>query len=533
MNKRTEVIFRLVAGLSLGALPAYPAARKTDGAPPALPRDNPVARYDLTWTDAAAWDQVVSVADYEGDSWDARFAAAQADLVKKGGGVVYFPDGAYTFRDTLRLESHVIIRGAGRGTARSQRFAPSTRFNFPKYQARCEAEGTPRDSAFKGIELRDTNRTTHCGVVNIDIRHGHIKFGSDIHERQQFIDGFKTYGGNHIVYGCRLTHAAILDPNIPREWQNAWQRWTHRHNAAIEIRAAANVLVANNRIPESALAGITPGNPGPDRYDFAMPGYKIQHGKKIVARDDVVFRYDNRPGIYVNYGKVEGTPETHPYCFAKGIDIRENYVYCYGCLAIGFSGDGTYCGSNVIRYSPNAYLPIYNGDTFSHFTNNNRAIEMRGWRWTVAYNNYEVHSNTQPGRDFGGQYGDGEGIMHEAHHNCDVRDSRLLYNAGNRRLYVWRVPVDGLEIRGNIVRERICVQGQVHRGNTLHTIRNVRVVDNVSESLIRFHGRDGGNNVIRGNRCIAPQPGSIELTVEGVVVEDNANYNVTDRLTYR
>ena len=535
MNRSIQNVCRLALTLTLTLtlaatitpLCAAPAKPETP------PTDNPAKAYAILWIDEIRWDTLVSIDAYAGESWDARFEAAQAELVKKGGGVVFFPAGTYAFKETLRLDSHVVIRGAERGDAREQAFAPVTRFDFPKYQARCEGDGTPKDTAFKGIELKEPNRTTHCGVVNIDIRHGHIRFGCDIYERQQFIDGFQTYGRNHIIYGCRLTHAAILDPNIPRDWQQPWQRWTHRHNAAIEIRAAANVLVANNRIPESVTAGVTPGNPGPDQCDFPMPGYQIQQSNKTVVRDDIVFRYDNRPGIYVNYGRTEGTPETHPYCFAPGIDIRANYVYCYGCLAIGFSGDGVYCGSNIIRYSPNAYLPIYNGDTFSHFTNNNRAIEMRGWRWTVAYNNYEVYSNTQPSGDFGGHYGDGEGIMHEAHENCDIRDSKLLYNTGNRRLYLWRVPIDGLEIRGNIVKEQITVQGQVHRANTLHTIKNVRIVDNVSEDLIRFHGTNGVNNVIRGNRCIAPTPGNIELTIEGTTVENNMNYKVTDRLTYR
>ena len=529
---RTAATLALVIALSLTALNANTAPRRRKPPPPP-PTNNPVERYGIAWTAEAKWDQLVIITNYPGDSWDERFAAAQDDLVKKGGGVVFFPAGTYDFKDTIRLESHIIIRGVDKGPARTQHFKPATKFNFPKYKPKCEDKGTPKDSAFKGIELKEPNKTTHCGVVGIDIRHGHILFGCDIYERQQFIDSFKDYGRNHIIYGCRLTHAAILDPNIPQDFQHAWQRWTHRHNAAIEIRAHSNVLVANNRLPQSDLAGITPGNPGPDRYDFHMPGYKIKEGNKEVARDDVWFRYDNRPGIYVNYGHTQGTPKTHPYCFSKGIDIRENYVYCYGCLAIGFSGDGTYCGSNIIRYSPNAYLPIFDGKSFSHFTNNNRAIEMRGWRWTVAYNNYEVHSNTQPTRQFGGHYGDAEGIMHEAHHNCDIKDSKLIYNAGNRRLYLWRVPIDGLEVRGNIVQERICVQGQVHQKKTLHPIKNVHIIDNLSGGLIRFHGTNEGGNIIRGNRCIAPTPGNIELTMEGVTVEGNINYNVTDRLTYR
>jgi hypothetical protein len=255
-----------------------------------------------------------------------------------------------------------------------------------------------------------------------------------------------------------------------------------------------------------------------------------------------VFRYDNRPGIYVNYGTVTGTPETHPQCYAKGIDIRENYVFCYGCLAIGFSGDGTYCGSNTIRYKPMAYLPIFDGESDSHFTNNNRAIEARGWRWTVAHNDYEVYSNTQYTKQFGGHYGDCEGLMHESHCNTSIKGSRLLYNIGNRYICMWRVPVDGLEIRGNIIRTglirrgakpAICVQGQVHREKTLHPIKDCHIINNITDGGMRLHGKDGGGNIVRGNRHIGPEPASFELSIEDAVVEDNENYVVTDKLTYR
>ncbi|MFC1462139.1 hypothetical protein ACFLQU_00905 [Verrucomicrobiota bacterium] len=534
--KRFVLATACVAALAIASSTAFAKPKKP--APPP-PTNNPVAKYKIPWTDEARWTQLVVITNYAGKSWNDKFEAAQADLAKKGGGVVFFPAGTYQFKETLKLDSHIIIRGAKppRITkARDGEYAPPTVFLFPKFEPKIKGKGTPRDSAFKGIEQKDPNKTTHCGMININMDQGHIKFGCDVYDGQQFADNFKTYGRNHIVYGCRLTHAAILDPRLPKQWQEPWQRWTHRHNAAIDIRAAANVLVANNQIPESG------------KDDFAMPGYKIRKGDankgEIITRDDIVFRYDNRPGIYVNYGTVSGTPKTHPQCFAPGIDIRENYVFQYGCLAIGFSGNGTYCGSNIIRYKHNSYLPAYSGETDSHFTNNNRAIEARGWCWTIAYNDYEVYSNTQYTGQFNGHYGDNEGLMHESHCNCSIKDSKLLYNVGNRYLCMWRVPMDGLEIRGNIIRvtpgsqaggqTAICVQGSVHRKKTLHPIKDVHIIDNITEGTgIRMHGENAGGNIIRGNRHIGPEPASIELTMEGVKVEDNTNYTVTDRLTYR
>jgi len=513
------------------------AAPKKPEPPPPPPTNNPVARYSIPWTEQAKWAQLVVITNYSGKSWDEKFEAAQADIVKKGGGVVYFPVGVYEFGDTIKLESHVIIRGAtpkGIRTARDGEFKPPARFDFPKFEPNCKGKGTPKDSAFKGIELKEPNETTHCGVVNIDLRHGHIRFGCDVYQGAQFKENFKTYGRNHIVYGCRLTHAAILDPRLPKEWQEPWQRWTHRHNAAIDIRAAENVLVANNSIPESGY------HDKPN--DFPMPGFKIQSGGKVVTRDDIVFRYDNRPGIYVNYGGVSGTPETRPECFAPGIDIRENYIYCYGCLAIGFSGNGTYCGSNRIRYDPKSYLPVFNGETDSHFTNNNRAIEARGWRWTMAHNDYEVYSNTQYTGQFDGHYGDNEGLMHESHDNVSIKDSKLLYNVGNRYLCMWRVPVDGLEIRGNIVRTArrsqaggqaaITVMGRQHRGAKKPlSIKNLQIIDNITDGTgIHVRGINDGNIVIKGNRHAGPEPGSLSVSMvncDDVTVGDNANYTVT------
>ncbi len=110
-----------------------------------------------------------------------------------------------------------------------------------------------------------------------------------------------------------------------------------------------------------------------------------------------------------------------------------------GCTAIRSSGDGAYSGHSVVR-------PQNNGKNMDTFTNNNRAIEVRGWRWTIERNDYEVYSNFNLA---GHAYGDGEGIMHEAFNNVDLRDSRLIGNRGNRCLCVWRIPVDGLLIQDN------------------------------------------------------------------------------------
>ena len=484
------------------------------------PTDNPAARYGLEWTDAAKWDQVVSIETVEGKDWNEKIEKAQDALEAKGGGVIYFPAGEYEIADTIRLRSNIILRGATPEKvtdARKDDYLPPTTFLFPAYKPTFEGEGTPKDTAFKGIELRDMNKDTHCGVVNIDLSHGHIHFGVSVYDKNTFVENFATYGRNHIVYGCRLRHAAVADPTIPREFQHPWQRWTFRHRAAIDIRAAANMLVANNRIAKSG------------ENNFVMKGYKVYRGtgRGATVEVEAEFKYDNRPGIYMNYGNVRGTPEEKPWNFVKGIYIRENYVYSTGCLAIGFSGDGTYCGHNVVRYEKGVALPFYNGYNQSKHVNNVRAVEMRGWRWTVEYNDYVVHKNL-------GGYNDGEGLMHESHGNVSIRDSKLLHNKGNAYLCLWRTPVDGLLIKGNDIDTRnghgaICVKGKVHRSPKLHPVKNVQIIDNITRqpgTAIAILGTDGENNVISGNRHDG-EDGKIYVHPEAKVdVRDNTNYTV-------
>lgn len=59
-------------------------------------------------------------------------------------------------------------------------------------------------------------------------------------------------GRNRFVVGCILRNAAAADPAVPnlKLGQKPWQRFTQRHSAAIDVQAEANLLVANNRLPD-------------------------------------------------------------------------------------------------------------------------------------------------------------------------------------------------------------------------------------------------------------------------------------------
>ena len=117
-----------------------------------------------------------------------------------------------------------------------------------------------------------------------------------------------------------LTNAAVADPRVPdvSMGQHPWQRFTHRHYSAIHVMGKANVLVANNRL-------------APSSDSFVMPGYLVhrnrrQEGDSLAVQYDVVFDYDNRPGITVNDHCIgaaggehpSGTAQSHLGDFARG-----------------------------------------------------------------------------------------------------------------------------------------------------------------------------------------------------------------------
>jgi hypothetical protein len=457
-----------------------------------LPTDNPVAACKLKWTDGIKWSNVVSISDFDGQTSAQRFGKAQAAVAAAGGGVVYFPPGVYTFAESVYIRDGVVIRGADPvevSDARDSRYSPPTRFEFPKYVPKLEGLGAPIETAFKGVYLEDVEKASGCGIVNVAINRGHIHFGEGADHK---------CGRNRIVYGCVLRNAAVADPKIPEDGQHAWQRFTQRHHAAIMVKASENILVANNRLPES----------GDD--NFLMKGYLLK-GKPF----DVLFDYDNRPGLYINDFAIggpggdgpDGTPDTYPWGFRKGTVIRDNYVYCTGRCAISFTGDGTVCANNVIRFKDDVWRPTATGAniTKGSSTNDNRAVQMRGWRWKVIGNDYKVYRNWCSDKVY--KINDGEGLMHEDHVNSTVLDSVLLNNKGNTYISIFHTAgINGLLVKGNDIRtpggiEAVYVVADRHKSP--YECKNVTIEDNITAgSGIRIGGTPAENNIIRNNRHI-------------------------------
>jgi len=515
--------FLATTSAGLGGLLLPGGLRAAPNQPPA---DNPLASLNLAWTDSIRWAHVVDVTQAAGVNVMEKIAHAQTQLAAQGGGVIYFPPGDYQLTETIRLKDGMVLRGADPAVSRAQdeKFAPPSRLVFPKYVFSDQGDGTPLNTAFMGIELEDPAKASNCGVVNLDLDHGHIFF----EEAAEHV-----CGRNRLVVGCRLRNAALPNREVPdlKIGQKPWQRYTATWDrAAIQVFSAGNALIASNGLPRS----------GED--NFTMNGcVLLDRAKKPVTVDGVVFDFDNRAGIYLNHygiggaggGGPDGTPETHPHGFRKGLVIRDNYVFNTGRCAIGFCGDGVECRHNVIRFAKDVWRPTVTGRHLSHgaSTNDNRAIEMRGWRWIVAGNDYEVHRNKCYDRVY--YINDGEGLMHEDHVNSTVKDSVLTNNRGNAYVSIYFVAgIDGLRVEGNEIRLPDSASGEpaihvtANRVSGAFPCRNVRILNNtVSGRGILLNGSPAENNAIQGNKAIGPTPQKIRNQAQALV-ENNEGFEV-------
>lgn len=480
------------------------------------------------WAGDWAWSRQVKITEMPGESWDERLEAAQEELGPRGG-IVFFPAGDYALADHIRLRDGIILLGEPPRHRRAPTHAEyqlGTRLHFPRYEMVQEGEGTALNTAFKGIRLADPVGGSRVGVFWLDIDHGTIHLG----QRRGFARHAEQnrLGRQWIIYGNILRHAASPLDLVPAPHQHAWQRFTDRYRGAVHLWTGGEVMVAQNRFPRSTDNFVM-------RNFLLSPETPATHervrSERAVAVEEVIFDYDNRPGIVVNGEPLgdglqiwrdwasitedptaERTTDLPPqHGLAKGIEIEGNFIYATGGAAITTSGDGTVVRNNVIRFEPNVIRATSDGVSLSNFTNNNRAIELRGWRWTVEGNDYEVYSNFGL---TGTRYNDGEGIMHEAWVNVDLRGGTIRNNRGNAYICIWRVPVYGLTIEGNQVSGApmgaIFVLGQTNRDLNL-PVENLIIRNNrTSGGGIRAIGQPGRNNVIENNTHLGP-PGSGRL----------------------
>lgn len=526
------------------------------------PLDNPVSNYGVAWTNGFLWNQVLSIEEVEGYTLDERVQKGQELLVERGGGVLYFPEGIYEFVDHIYLKKGIVLRGSDPLNsekhnpivpnefpkafidAREPRYTLGTFFVFPDYRKVCpHGEASCADEAFKGIRLEDPQTADYAGVVNIHISHGHIALGEKLILQENYRS--QQLKGHFLVYGCILTHTAVAKMILVPGEEQKKQIWIDREYGAITVYGCQNILIANNRIPRSPDGG------------FMMKDYQLfatekewKNNQNKVTRQ-VWFDYDNRTGIRVNFLPMlhqlkiwnihkeldeavkDGTYEQliTPGTLARGIVIRNNYVYSTGGGGIKTTGDGAWVAFNIIKTEPGVVLTTANGLYMDAHVNEVRGIEMRGWHWTVEGNDYEVHSNYTPD---GIKYNDGEGIMHEAWENVGVRESKIINNTGNRYICFWRVPVRGLLVEGNRTRIKpnwhsVFVNAQARfSAEDLVDLPCERVVirNNVTEGGgIKLLGEDGEGNRISNNRHTLINEGFIHCK-PSVQLRDNRNYEL-------
>ncbi len=515
------------------------------------PTDNPVAKYDLSWTDTLPWKNVL-VMDPRSGNPDSLFNNLQNEMMNQGGGVIYFPPGEYYFKDHLFIESNIILRGAIPSRtdkfnpavpqeelmpiidARDRRYQLTTRFFFPEYK------GIDPLKAFRGIRSKNPGISKNIAILDIEIHNGHIYIGT----RESLSDDVSqnNVAGNILVYGNILKNSAVAGSEIPVPGQNEDQIWMDRELGAITVFAGENILIANNRIPKSGES------------NFLMRNYKLYPSRKEwdengeMTSRDIWFDFDNRTGIRVNYmPMIEGLRIWKDYpafekawknggieklvtpgSMATGIVIRDNYIFSTGKGGIKSTGWGTKISFNVIRCFPELPLPTHTGIYMDAFVNDMRAIEVRGWEWTIEGNDYEVYSNYTPE---GIKFNDGEGIMHESWENIDIRNSVIRNNVGNQYLCFWRIPVNGLLIEGNRVRTKLKWHAIYVNGQTRFSpddlvdlpVHNVIIRNNITEGGgIKLLGQGKGNIIENNQHALRNESRIIDET--GAKVKNNRGY---------
>jgi hypothetical protein len=160
-------------------------------------------------------------------------------------------------------------------------------------------------------------------------------------------------------------------------------------------------------------------------------------------------------------------------------------------------------------------------------------MTIRGWRYTVEGNDYEVYRNRVYYERV--YINDGEGLMHEGHVNSTIKDSRIIHNRGNSYLSIFLTAgIDGLLVEGNDIRPRgpgtdtqissIFVVSD--RNWDRHYLRNVRIENNTTAgSGISIIGTPAANNLVKGNRHVGERPGVIVNGAEARL-ENNTGYTV-------
>ena len=481
----------------------------------AQPTDNPYRTFynpaGVHFTDSLPWQRTVNIQGIRGATMVERYNMARDSAARMGGGVVYFPEGAYVFEDGLTLVSNVLIRGVPSvvNTATDRGFAPRTRFVFPKYVPTFTGAGTPNSTAFKRI--RTGPNVSNSGIVDVDVDHAGISLSSNTFVRVQSRRGnsprSQEANRNLICMGVRSNHVTAPYGTVPDTGQFKWQRYTSPFASNINGYVYENLVIANNRCNDFENNAV---HPIPN-LSYPQPGYKARArtGTQYVPVDSgymAMFSYTDHHGISVNRKETisNAYPSEEPGNFCRGIEIRNNWVFKTMRVGIICSGDGIVVADNIVRDRPGkkAWLHVIGTrfNTNNSSTYENRGIDFGGWHVQIARNDVQVVRHQFPGTPYASV--DGEGILMQE--CCGGTSLNGVSITGNRTgssyigLYklrdIYNVEITGNRTVGEGIQSMANLDGT---GGRFYYYKQayVNIADNVADYVL-VDGNRGGRQVV-------------------------------------
>ena len=357
-----------------------------------LPTNNPVAHLKLPWTDEIKWANVRGrhAGSGQGHPGEDRQRPGPARGPGRRRGL--FPAG-----QSIRFATP-----SGSGTAwccagRTPRRAARLTMNDTRRRAgsNSRSSSSPTKATARRSTPRSRASTWQRPGHGVELRRGEPR----PQPRPRFLRGGR---GPHLrpqPAGVRLPAAQRGAWPIRRcpTWRSArspgsatpstWSR------AAIHVFTAENGLVANNRLPRS----------GDD--NFTMNGYlharpRAEAGRRWTAwcSTTTIARASTSTTTASAAPAARGRtarPKRIPTASARGWSSATTTSSTRAAARSASAATASQCRNNVIRFAKDVWRPTVTGRHLSHgaSTNDNRAVEMRGWRWVVDGNDYEVYRN--------------------------------------------------------------------------------------------------------------------------------------------
>ncbi len=491
-------------------------------------------KYDTcpVWTNEIHWLNVVNINDYHTGSsnWDTALINAMADISMKGGGVVYFPSGNYSFKNDVSLLNGVVLRGDMPmcNNAKSDSFAPPTRLLFPQYIPSFTGNGTDNATAFKTIT---GSNIQNAGLVNLDINRGRISIGGT--------------SRNILIMGVRQNNVAQPQSDIPTSysWMNQWQRFSYRHCRNLAVYVEEHASVVNCRINDFTNNKMHPiPNDSYDQIGY-IAGGKYNGGRNtpngvtvwngtetdttiITHPDRAVFSYTDHYGIGVSGKQID--PASITKDLDQKIEIIDNWVYVTMRIGINGEGYGLLIKGNVRtdKQGKRVFLHAvgYKLNSNNAATYENRAINFAGNKMRIEDNKLQVFRHAILYTPYGSV--DGEGILMQTQDiwGAWIDELSIQRNSVNAYIGLWDLQFD---LRNIIIKHNdLHDSGDIlfFKMNQNYRIDQVYIDSNVNVTGITLGQKksasqcviQGNNLFVRGNEG----SGSINYPCQAVVLNN-------------